>query len=94
MAEIKIWTAESLAAYAQLTKEVEVCGGIFKIKKLPASIIEAGEKQDYFALVQSGLVEPALDKNTLKSLPADMVTELTKAITEFSGLDAKDAEKN
>lgn len=91
---MKVWTAEELINYAKTTKDVEICGGIFRIKKLPASIIESAKNDDYFYAIQSGLVEPALTKEQLKNLPADMVTQLTKAITSFSGLDAEQAEKN
>lgn len=95
MAELKVWTAEALAEYARLTKDVEIGGGTFKITKLSAEIIEDVEKKNNtFNIIQKGLTEPALTPDQLKKLPADMVIELTKAITEFSGLTAEQAEKN
>lgn len=94
MTELKVWTAEALAEYARLTKDVEIGGGIFKITKLSAEIIESVEKNNTFNIIQKGLTEPALTPDQLKKLPADMVVGLTKAITEFSGLTVEQAEKN
>lgn len=90
---LKVWTVEALESYAKTTKDVEVAGGIFKIKKLSASLMEA-DKQDTFFIIQQGLVEPALSVDQLKQLPADLIIDLAKGITEFSGLNVGDAEKN
>jgi hypothetical protein len=92
--EITYWSADSLNAYANAEKNVEVGGNYFKITKLKASIIDGLDKLKTFDLIEQGLVLPKLEKNQIKNLPIDLAKDLATAILKFSGMDLETAEKN
>lgn len=94
MSEITYWNADSLAAYANDTKNVQIGGGWFKIVKLKASIIDNLDKLKTFDLIEQGLVEPKLEKCKIKDMPIDMAKDLATEILKFSGMDLETAEKN
>lgn len=96
MAEVvEFWTPESLETFSQETKNVNVSGKYFQIKKLKAEFMEKKEGEiKPLQMIVAGLAKPELDQNALKRLPVDLVNSLAKEIMEFSGLTTEEAEKN
>ena len=92
--EITYWSPETLADYANDTKNVELGQKYFKIVKLKASIIDSLDKLKTFDLIEQGLVTPKLNKEQIKNLPIDLAKDLATAILKFSGMDLEQAEKN
>lgn len=89
------WTPETLKEYASQTKDVEINGKFISVCKIPASTISDADSTDNsFKLVKEGLANPKLTIDEVKKLPVDLLTEIVKAITEFSGTSLQDAEKN
>ena len=94
MAEIIYWDANTLATYAEDTKDVKIGDFYFKITKLKASIIDNLDKLKTFDLIEQGLTEPNLKKDQIRNMPIDMAKDLATEILKFSGMDLEQAEKN
>ena len=94
MADVIYWNAETLATYANDTKDVKIGDWYFKIVKLKASIIDNLDKLKTFDLIEQGLIEPSLKKDQIRSMPIDMAKDLATEILKFSGMDLEQAEKN
>ena len=88
------WNAETLATYAEDTKNVKVGDFYFKITKLKASIIDNLDKLKTFDLIEQGLIEPSLKKDQIRNMPIDMAKDLATEVLKFSGMDLEQAEKN
>ena len=94
MAEITYWNADTLATYAEDSKDVKIGEFYFKITKLKASIIDNLDKLKTFDLIEQGLIEPSLKKDQIRNMPIDMAKDLATEILKFSGMDLETAEKN
>lgn len=88
------WTNEALEEFAKTTKEIEVQGKLLVIKKLPGSILEGSGKEGLLETMSKGLEVPKLTVEQLRKLPVDFVKEVVEKITEFSGINTDQAEKN
>lgn len=97
MANEEFWTLDTLRTFSETTCDVNVCGKLVSIKKLPASVMNSykdGNDDATYMTILKGLVKPTLTLEQIKSLPLDMYTQITKAIMEFSNVSMEDAEKN
>lgn len=98
MSEKLFWDITSLKDFAAETKDVEVCGKYIKIRKLPGEIIfqlDDGDKEkQLYKIIKTGLKEPVIPEDKLKELPVSFLNEVAKAITNFSGMDVAEQEKN
>lgn len=88
------WDIESLKDFSSMTKDCEICGKWVTIKKLPISLINEVDQTSTLDFIVEGLVNPKLTKEQAKGLPIDFAKGLLDAITSFSALSQKDAEKN
>ena len=91
---VEFWNLDSLKTFAEETKDVEIFGKLVRIKKLPASIMNAKEDANMVEQLLEAVVEPKISKKQFDSFPIDFGNKLIKAISEFSSIGVDDAEKN
>lgn len=91
----EFWNIETLKNFAATTKDVEIEGSLVRIKRLSSkTMTQKPEEFDSLATMLEAVVEPKLTVEVLKDLPASFTRSLFEAISDFSGVGAKEAEKN
>lgn len=92
----EFWSLDSLKAFANETKEVEVLGKLMKIKRLTAKMMlnDTADSKDLFQIIERGLVEPSISKETFENIPIELATKIVEEIMKYSNLNMEKAEKN
>ena len=91
----EFWSIETLKNFAASTKDVEIEGKLVRIKRLSSkTMTQKQEDVDTVATMLEAVVAPKLTVEDAKDLPASFTRSLFEAISEFSGVGAKEAEKN
>lgn len=92
---VEFWNIETLKAFSEEEKDVNVLGKYVRIKKINSDIMfrNSGEETMVEQFVEA-IVSPKLTKEQIKKLPVEFTKALFEEISAFSGIDAETAEKN